>query len=115
MANKYNVRRVDQAAEEHNMTDAQTRALHVWVRDVGPSGEAWEDGQINVELFIERYRGHYASFRAYSDEYIEETGLLNGIPEQVAMHFDYQSYADDLEHEYTVLEDDEPGVFIFRD
>lgn len=113
MANKYNVLRVDQAAEENNLSAEQTRALHCWVQDVGLSGDAWENGEINFELFEEQYFGLHDSFEAYANEYVESIGMLNDVPEEVARYFDYKSYADDLEHDYTVLEDDEGGVFVF--
>lgn len=67
----------------------------------------------NVEEALERFRdGDYMLFSNCSDmtdvayQYIEETGLLDGVPEILKNYFDYEAYGRDMSYE---------GTFIFTD
>lgn len=43
------------------------------------------------------YLGEWDSVEDYAREYVESTGLLDGVAESVARYFDYESFARDLE------------------
>lgn len=67
----------------------------------------------NVEEALEHFRdGDYMLFSNCSDmtdvayQYIEETGLLDGVPETLRNYFDYEAYGRDMSYE---------GTFIFTD
>lgn len=68
----------------------------------------------SVEGFKEDYQGAYASLEAYAESYIEDTGMLQGVPDTIARYFDYESFARDLElggDVYTIEHDGECHVF----
>ena len=78
--------------------------------------EAWLDengGSDSIEYITECYMGHASSWREYVEEYIESTGMLSDIPDQIAQYFDYEAYGNDLAHDYTVVETT-GGVHVFR-
>ena len=53
----------------------------------------WDDLEGDFE---DRYRGQYKSDTDFADEYAEETGMLDGVPETVKCYFDYEAFARDL-------------------
>lgn len=70
-----------------------------------------------VEDFRERYQGHHASFQDFAEEYAEAVGLLSDVPDNIRCYFDYERFARDLAHDYTVVEGTSPvyGVYVFND
>ena len=50
-----------------------------------------------IEKAQERYIGYFSSETELAEYYVEETGLLQNIPDEVAMYFDYKAYARDLD------------------
>ena len=89
-------------------------ALVAWVR----SGDYVAEG--NSELpcipdFIDRYCGEWESFSDYARNLAYDTGLLEGIPEEIAWYFDWRSWTRDLAFDYTTHDNPEGGVFVFRD
>ena len=60
------------------------------------------------------YVGHWESWDEYVSDYIETTGLLERVPEEVLPYFDYESYGRDLSHDYSVADADSGGVHVFR-
>ena len=65
--------------------------------------------------FTDRYAGHWDSFEQYAHNLADETGMLADAPEEIARYFNWQSWTDDLAHDYTVIDASEGGVYIFRD
>ncbi len=49
-----------------------------------------------IEQAQERYIGYFSSETDFAEYYVEQTGLLQNTPNEVAMYFDYQAYARDL-------------------
>jgi antirestriction protein len=54
-----------------------------------------------VESFQECYRGFFGGSMKdatleYTYQYVEETGLLSGLPSMLEKYFDYQAFAKDL-------------------
>ncbi len=100
-------------AEVIDSVDEHLRpAFYAWAA----SGDVVEDGDglPSVSDFEERYAGHWDSFQQYSDDYLESTGMLSEIPEEVTRHFDYKSYARELEQDFTTCDAPGGGVFIFH-
>jgi antirestriction protein len=65
-----------------------------------------------LQYFEERYHGTWSSFQEYSDNYVEDTGMLHNVPDFVKRYFDYEAFARDLQHDFTVIEDSN-GVHVF--
>jgi antirestriction protein len=49
------------------------------------------------DAFSEAYLGAYDSVLEYAESYVEDTGLLASVPEDVQRYFDYTAFARDLE------------------
>lgn len=48
----------------------------------------------------DRYRGEWSSMRAYAEDYAEATGMLAGLPGDLARYFDYDVLADELDMDH---------------
>lgn len=57
-------------------------------------------------------KGEWGTWREYADEAADEL-LLPGVDSTVAMYFDYDKWANDLEQDYWHASSDS-GVFVFR-
>lgn len=59
---------------------------------------AWASytGECDFDDFRDAYLGQAESEEAYAMEMIEDSGLLNEVPEQLRNYFDFESYARDL-------------------
>jgi len=72
--------------------------------------------QINFDEAEDLYCGEWDSFKEYAENYCNEVGDLQSIPEHLQYYFDMDSYARNLEHDYHVVERGAPhyGVFVFQ-
>lgn len=64
--------------------------------------------------FLERYMGEWTSFREYAEQEVEDTGMLEGVPEALARYFDWDSWTRDLAHDYVTEPASGGGVYVFR-
>lgn len=89
----------------------EREALRAWHRD----GSAVEDcdGLPDLDVFHDRYQGHWDSFEDYTRDFVEQTGMLATIPEDVSCYFDHAALARDLSFDYTILDAPHDGVFVF--
>lgn len=53
-------------------------------------------GEWDGDRFNECYRGEYSSDTAMAEEFLDETGGLGSIPENLRWYFDYEKFARDL-------------------
>lgn len=53
-------------------------------------------GSWDADTFESAYMGHYDSEQAYAEQYIDETGMLDEMPESLQCYFDYEAFARDL-------------------
>lgn len=53
-------------------------------------------GDWDKEKFEERYHGEFDSWEAMAEEFVEETGMLSEIPENLRYYFDFNAYARDM-------------------
>lgn len=67
------------------------------------------------EDFEESYLGSYSYLEDWAEQYLEDTGSLGDMPEQLRYYFDYEKYARDcvLGGDIWVAED-EHGVHVFN-
>ena len=102
-------------AEGHDLTDDQTAAYLEWARDTG-GHEVDFDGLPDMTVFFDNYRGRYDRFVDYAREYVEQTGLFEGLADDsdLVRYFDYDSYSSDLQHDYSTYDAPGGGVFIFH-
>lgn len=54
-------------------------------------------GSWDKDQFHERYLGEFDSARDYVEQYMEETGQLDSLPDWAQSYFDFEAYARDLQ------------------
>lgn len=54
-------------------------------------------GSWDKDQFRERYLGEFDSARDYVEQYLEETGQLDSLPDWAQSYFDFEAYARDLQ------------------
>lgn len=60
-------------------------------------------GLPSVPDFEERYRGTWESFSAFAQDFVNNSDLLRGVDEGLVSYFSWTMWAQDLEHDYTVV------------
>lgn len=88
-------------------------ALVAWVE----SGDYVAEGNSDLPCipdFMERYCGEWSDFDDYARNLADDTGLLDGVPEEIANYFDWDSWTRDLAFDYTTANNPDGGVYIFR-
>lgn len=90
----------------------QRGAFTAWVLAGNYSHDG--DGMPNVSDFEDAYAGEWDSFREYAENLADETGMLAGVPDEIAAYFNWDAWTRDLAYDYTT--DDAPGcgVYVFR-
>jgi antirestriction protein len=48
----------------------------------------------------ENYADQWDTFQDYAENYADETGLLDSMPDELRHYFDYEAFARDLAHDY---------------
>lgn len=89
-------------------------ALLAWVRSGSYVAEGTGDLP-SLPDFEERYCGEWDSFREYAEQLGEDIGLLASVPEEVVRYFAWDRWTGDLAFDYTVVDTEHSGVFVFRD
>ena len=51
----------------------------------------------DLQEFEERYQGEYDTVEDYAEQFLEDTGAIASIPENLRDYFDYEKYSHDLE------------------
>ncbi|TDP89770.1 antirestriction protein [Leucobacter luti] len=87
-------------------------ALNAWVESGSYTAEGTGDLP-SVSEFRDQHLGHWDSFRDYVESLAEDTGLLDGMPETLQAYFDWDRFANDERHSYSVCDATEGGVHIF--
>lgn len=64
--------------------------------------------------FQDAYLGTFRDLEAYAEDYIEQSGSLEGVPDMVARYFNYAAFAQDLHLGGDIwTADGGKGVFVF--
>lgn len=66
-----------------------------------------------VEGFKEDYQGFFESEKAFCENWVDEIGLLNEVPENLAYYFDYAAYSSDLFITDFISSSAPGGVYVF--
>ena len=64
--------------------------------------------------FYELLLGEWPSFDEFAEEIVRDTGMLDGVPDQVSRYFDYESFARDLAYDYVVIDSPSYTVWVFQ-
>jgi antirestriction protein len=64
-------------------------AFAAWVEHEG-------DYAGDLDAFRDAYAGTFDTWADFAAEYIEQSGTLEGVPENVARYFDYESFGRDM-------------------
>lgn len=90
----------------------QRDALVAWVA----SGDYVAEGGDLPSLsdFEERYAGEWDSFREFAENLVDETGLLDSLPDELSAYFDWEAWTRDLSYDYTTYPATGGGVYVFR-
>lgn len=100
--------RVFDEVDEH-----QREALYAWVA----SGDYVSEGTGDLPStsdFQERYCGQWDRFDDYARQLTDDIGLLRDVPQEIATHFDWDSWIRDLGFDYSTCGADTGGVYVFR-
>lgn len=88
-------------------------ALCAWVRSGSYAAQGDTDLPV-VSDFVEAFAGTWPSFTAYVEDLVEETGMLDGVPDELRGYFAIDRYARDLQGDYTVERAPAGEVYVFR-
>lgn len=94
--------------------DDQRAALYAWVASGDYEMQGTSGDLPSVGDFQDRYCGEWGSFREYAEQYADDIGLLLDVPEAVTRHFDWDSWTQEMQSDYTTCRNPDRGVFIFR-
>jgi antirestriction protein len=72
------------------------------------------DGTESIPEILESYRGCWESWTHFVYDYIENTGLLDGVSERVTFYFDYESFGRDLAMEYRTADAESFGLLVYK-
>jgi hypothetical protein len=53
-------------------------------------------GSWDADTFESAFMGQHDSEQAYAEQYIDETGMLDDVPQHLRCYFDYEAFARDL-------------------
>ncbi len=103
-------------SENSSLSDVETLA-----ELISEYGEAYAlyagylggDSLPTAAQFEDAYRGTYDTFQAYAEEFVEETGLLSEMPENLRGYFDMEAYARDLSQDYIAVDTSSHDVAVF--
>lgn len=74
-----------------NLHEKYGAAFEVWYRN------ADADIKTDEDAFNEAYEGEFDELSDWAERFIEETGLLSNVPDELARYFDTEAYARDYE------------------
>lgn len=74
-----------------DLSDTEQEAFRIWV-------ENGYGDYSDYSSFKDEWQGEWDSLEAYAENWLEETGCLDSIPENLRYYFDYEKYARDLEY-----------------
>lgn len=83
------------------MDDETAEAFEIYCKQINYWPSNGYELEYQLESFRESYRGFFGgSLKGpeleYAYQYIEETGLLSGVPQALDRYFDYEAFAKDL-------------------
>ena len=94
------------AINEHDNVDA----LRAFLDNENRSGDAQD-----IEEFESRFMGQHDSREAWAEEYLEDSGLLDSVPEALRFYIDTKAYARDAGYsgDVSFIAAEHGGVYVF--
>lgn len=89
------------------------------IEEYGPAYVAYRDhvgeDYATADGFRDAYLGEHSSLEEYAEQFLENTGAFQDVPDMLRNYFDFEKYAHDLEVGGDVFTADAPGggVFVF--
>lgn len=98
------------------MDDETAEAFEIYCKQINYWPSNGYEVEDQIESFRESYQGYFGGSMKdpeleYAYQYVEETGLLSGVPTSLERYFDYEAFAKDLllegysEHEGHIFTD----------
>ena len=99
------------------MSLSEVSELAAFIVKHGSAGAAWLNyfgEEPDDDKFADSYRGTYRDAETWAEEYLEETGMLSSVPENLRCYFDMEKFARDCNYsgDVTFVDCDE-GVHVF--
>jgi antirestriction protein len=88
------------------LSETRRQVLELYLDNVNQDG--------TLEEAEEAYMGTFDSATDWAYEYLDDTGYLNDVPDEVKQYFDYEAWLRDAEQWMTAIRVDGEGVWIFR-
>lgn len=107
----FEAQRIAELIDQITSTGYDVAAVAAWAEIAGTTISEW-DAPTRME-FEDAYTGEYQSMTDYAHEWLEETGALAGMPEDLQRYFDYESYAQDLDDELYTAPADDGHIYVF--
>jgi len=87
-------------------------AYLAWLDDQGIDRP--EDAPTADHFGSEILVGEWSDFTAFAEMIVSDTGMLDGVPTEVANYFDMSAFARDLRYDYTVLDSPHGTVWVYQ-
>ena len=89
---------IDEIIKENNWemcSPTYEGALEAWV-DNSPTYYKWEEWENWISDFEEAYSGEWNSESEFAEDLAVNTGLLDGVDDQIQLYFDWDKWTRDL-------------------
>lgn len=87
-------------------------ALRAYAANMGEDLVMWQSWEEHAR---DCFRGTFSDFLDYAEQYIDDSGMMDGWPQEARNYFDVQAFARDLAHDYWTWDAPNGGVFVFWD
>lgn len=81
-----------------SLDENQREIMAAYIECTGEAGASFSDAD-------EKYYGQFDSFDDFAFDYVQSTGMLANIPDDVARYFDYASFSRDLSFDFMISND----------
>ena len=101
-------RRVNEIRDalERCYDESDVAAYKAWARNIGTT---------DYSEFEDAYQGEYADEMAFTEQLVDDLGMLDSMPENLRGYFDYDTFRRDLfMSDYYSLPSGSYGVYVFR-
>lgn len=99
---------LNKVAHAAAMIEEHGEAWALWADNIG-------DVTLSEDDFQEAYAGEYDDEKAYAESFVDDTGLLSEVREDIACYFNYDAFARDLFlGDYTFIRAADGAGHVFR-
>lgn len=95
-------------------TKAYREALEEYGDPFRVAFENFQDIEEAIEAVKDNYQGCFRSLEAYAMDWMDQTGGLSGLPENLRAYFDFAAFGRDMESgDIWTAESEEGGIHVF--